>query len=199
VEAGRTFLDIGCGTGHLLRAADKRGLETYGTDISDEAVKIVKKTSPNSSVLVGKGEDLQFEDNYFDYLTCIGAFEHFLDMEKGLSEMLRVTKDSARLCLVVPNSNYLFWKLKGEKGTDQQDINEHLMSLKEWREMFEKAGLEIENTYQDLWFKKSIKIFSDLNLLKITKRFIQKYKWLFLPLNFTYQFIFIMKKKNMTT
>ena len=36
---GMRLLDIACGTGFLLRAAAQRGLRTFGTDISEEAVK----------------------------------------------------------------------------------------------------------------------------------------------------------------
>jgi len=43
IKPGRKLLDIGCGTGYLLKEADIRGLETYGIDISEEAVKIAKK------------------------------------------------------------------------------------------------------------------------------------------------------------
>jgi len=42
-QKGRKLLDVGCGTGFLLLAAFKRGLKTYGIDISEEAIKIAKK------------------------------------------------------------------------------------------------------------------------------------------------------------
>ena len=60
VKPRKKLLDIGCGTGYLLKDADKRGLKTYGVDISDEAAKIAREVTPNSKIIRGKGENLKF-------------------------------------------------------------------------------------------------------------------------------------------
>ena len=195
-EPGKKLLDVGCGTGYLLKSAEQKGLKTFGVDISTEGAKIAQKVSPDSSIAVASGEALCFPDRIFDYVTSIGVLEHFLNMEKGLQEMKRVARDDARFCIVVPNSEYFFWKLKGKKGTEQQDINEHLMPLAEWKKIFEKAGFRILNIYQDRWFARKDKLFASLNPIKILKRAIYKLIWAFLPLKFTYQFIFIMEKAH---
>jgi len=194
VTSGKTLLDIGCGTGYLLKAADQRGLETYGVDISDEAVKITKKNSPNSKIIVGKGEELEFPPLFFDYVTCIGALEHFLDMELSIKEMLRVAKKGALFCIVVPNINFFVWKIGGIKGTEQKDINEKLLSLKDWKNILLKEEFEILKIYQDKYIFKANNIFQSLNPLAIVKRTICKSMYYFLPLKYAYQFIFIMEK-----
>jgi ubiquinone/menaquinone biosynthesis C-methylase UbiE len=188
IQKDKKLLDVSCGTGFLLRAASKRGLETYGTDISKEAVKIAQKTSPKSILSVGKGEDLKFNDNTFDYVTCLGSLEHFLDMNMGLFEMKRVAKKNTKFCIMVPNSKFIL----EQPGTEQQDINENLLSLKQWGDIFIKNGFKILNIYQDRWPIEQIHIFSSANPLGILKRIIYKF---FLPLNYTYQFIFILKKR----
>ena len=195
-QPGKSILDVGCGTGYFLKAADKRQLKTYGTDISDESVKIAKKVSPNSKITIGKGEQLKFPKNSFDYVTCLGALEHFLDVKKGVQEMVRVGKDGALYCIVVPNVSFLYWKLKGSKGTDQQDINENLFSLKRWKQIFTKEGLQVVKIYQDDWFMHKTKVFSSLNPLGIIKRTVFKLGWMVLPLNYTYQFVFVLRKRS---
>lgn len=107
-------------------------------------------------------------------------------MEEGVKEMVRVGKENTLFCIVVPNINFLFWKIKGSKGTEQQDINENLLSLHQWKISLQKEGLEILKIYQDKWFMKKNKIFSSLNPLGMIKRVIYKLVWLFLPLNYTY-------------
>lgn len=195
VQKGKKLLDISCGNGFLLKAAFLMGLETFGVDISEEAVKNAKQVSPKSFIFVGKGENLKFEDETFDYITCLGSLEHFLDMNKGIKEMKRVAKDNALLCIMVPNSNYFRWKKSDKPGTAQQEINENLLSLKQWKTFFIEEGFKILKIYQDRWFVKGIKVFSSKNPIKMAKKAFDKLVWFFLPLNYTYQFIFILEKE----
>lgn len=195
ITPGGKLLDIGCGTGYLLNTAARRGLETYGIDISEEGVEIAKKVSPASQIAVGKGEELKFPDKFFDYVTCLGALEHFLDIGRGIKEIARVGKDNALFCIVVPNIDFLLWKISGKQGTEQQDINENLLSLEGWKNIFIENGLDVLKIYQDKWFMRKTNIFSSANPLGIIKRMIYKAAWIFLPLKYTYQFVFILKKK----
>lgn len=194
VKKGKKLLDVGCGTGYLLLAASQKGLETFGVDISEEAVNIAVNVSPKSIIVAGKGEDLKFSDNTFDYVTCLGSLEHFLDMDKALQEMRRVANEHALFCIMVPNSDFIFWKISGKPGTSQQDINENLLSLKQWKRIFLKNGFRIFQIHQDKWPIQEVKVFSSLSPIGITKRVAQKLIWVFLPLNFAYQFIFVLKK-----
>ncbi|MEX2014110.1 MAG: methyltransferase domain-containing protein [Parcubacteria group bacterium] len=196
VKKGKRLLDVGCGTGYLLKEADRRGLETYGVDISDEGVRIAKKVSPNSKILTGSGEGLGFPDNFFDYVTCLGALEHFLDLEKGFGEIVRVAKKGALLCVVVPNVNYLFWMGKERRGTDQQDISENLLALNQWKNLFLRGDCKVEKIYQDRWLVNKINILESINPIIILKRAVYKLIWTFLPLNLTYQFVFILRKND---
>jgi len=198
VEPGRSLLDVGCGTGYLLKVADERGLETHGVDISEEGVEIAKTTSPNSGILLGKGEDLPFPDNSFDYVICLGALKHFLDLDKGIREMMRVAKQDASFCIVVPNSRFLLWKIRGNRGTEQQDINENLMSLKEWTSIFEKQGLQILEVRKDKLTATKSRGSALPKGLQIIGALVQKLIWTLLPLNLTYQFIFIMRKSSVS-
>jgi len=195
VKLRKKLLDVGCGTGHFLKAASQSGLETYGVDISKEGIKISQSVSPDSFIFVSEGENLNFAGSTFDYITCLGSLEHFLDMNKGLQEMRRVAKEDAVFCIMVPNSNYIFWKISGKFGTGQRDINENLLSLKEWKNIFDNEEFEILKIYQDRWLMKTINIFSSTNPVKIVKKAIYKLIWAFLPLSYTYQFIFVLKKK----
>jgi len=195
VQPGRSLLDIACGTGYLLLAGAQRGLKTAGIDISEEAVRLARQVSPTSEVSAGKGEDLKFPDATFDYVTCIGSLEHFLDMEKGLMEMKRVTRSDALLCILVPNSNFLYWKVSKQRGTEQQDINEHLMSFHEWRDFFRRNGLEVVRTRQDRWPMRKIKPFATANPLKVLRGLVFKLVWSLLPMHYAYQFVFVLRKK----
>ncbi len=169
------------------------GIETYGQDISSEGVKIAKQISPGSVIKIGCGEKLKFKGDFFDYVTNIGALEHFVDISKGLQEKLRVAKPNAKFCIVVPNKDYFFWKF-GKKGTEQQEINERLLSLKGWARLFASEGFKVIAIHHDPWFK-HMRIFNSYNPFVVMKRAILWSIWQMIPLKYTYQFVFIMKKK----
>jgi len=197
LKSGKKFLDIACGTGFLLSLASAKGLETHGIDISQQAVSVAKSNSPNSNIQVASAEKLPFQDNFFDYISCLGSIEYFENISQGISEMIRVAKDDAKFLLVVPNQNYFAWKLKKQSGTHQRDIAEELKTLKEWQQLFKDAGLNILAIRHDKWPAKSLPLFYSYNPYKILKRLVFKLIWLILPINYTYQFIILaVKRKN---
>lgn len=197
IEPGKKFLDIGFGTGFLLKVAAEQGLDTYGVDPSEEGAKIAQKNSPTSKIFVGFGENLKFDDNFFDYVTCIGVLEHYLNIDKGIGEMKRVAKKGGTICIVVPNINFIYWKFRANKGTEQTDISETLMSLEGWKDRFVKQGLEVVKITQDDWYLKEpidIYPFSLRKTARAFKKLIYKLIWLFVPMKYTYQFVFVLKK-----
>ena len=102
IKSGKKLLDIGCGTGHLLKAAAGKELQTYGIDISARGVEIAREVSPSSQIMLGKAENLPFPDHFFDYVVCLGALEHFMDLRKGLKEMIRVGNQNASFLFLYP-------------------------------------------------------------------------------------------------
>ncbi len=195
VKSGQSVLDIGCGTGFLLLAAATRGAKISGLDISEEAVKLAGQSIPEADLRVGNAENLPYGDTTFDHVFCLGAMEHFLDMGKGLDEMIRVTRPGGTLCVVVPNDRFLWWLFHPQKGTDQKNINEQMKTLEGWTSFFESHGLRIKAVHQDRhWFLHGRKIFTSRNPLLWLRIASVKLRWSLLPLNRTYQFIFLLEK-----
>ena len=150
ITAGEQLLDIACGAGDWLVAAAERGAVVSGIDISEKAVAVCQQRLPDSELRVGPAETLPFADNRFDFVTCLGSLEHFLDQPKALRELVRVAKPNATVLILVPNSGFLTYRLGLYKGTHQQAVHETIRSLEEWREMFEAAGLEVHDRWKDL-------------------------------------------------
>ena len=181
-DNGKKLLDVGCGAGRLLAEASHRGLDAHGKDLSNKAVELARTNASLSKISVGKAESLGYPDNHFDYITCIGSLEHFIDMDKSVREMVRVAKPDAKFCIMVPNSKFIWWKLSGRNGTGQQEIIEQMQTLQQWKILFIRYGLKIVEIYPDLWHAKNKNIFVRI-------------AWRFLPLRWTYCFIFIMEKE----
>lgn len=194
VEKGKTFLDLGCGTGFLLSEAQQRGLKTYGVDLSPVALELCREVSPQSRIKLGTGEHLEFEDNFFDYVTCIGTLEHFLDMSRGLQEMRRVSAQDALFCIMVPNRNSGFWKIATASGVIEEDSNENAWSIEEWSELFCRNGFEVIKVYRDRWYVKKLLSLVGLGSSVAFARAIMAVLRPVVPLRNANQFVFLLRK-----
>lgn len=196
VKAGEKLLDIGCGTGWLLKAASKKGLFTCGIDVSAEAIKLSRKNSPVSVVELASVTKIPFPSETFDYITCIGVLEHFTDMEKAFIEMKRVAKKSAMFCLMVPNSKTLYWKLGKCFKKEYRESNENAFSLKEWQMLFEDHGMEIQQISRDDWRLRKLLGYLGITSNSRLYNFIRHMVWSLIPLSRAHQFIYILRIKS---
>ena len=191
-ESGTRLLDVSCGAGSLLAAAEDIGIHAVGVDLSDEAVRIAKRVAPASRVAVGAGEALTFKSGTFDYVSCLGSLEHFLDMGQGLEEMKRVAKPQARFCIMVPNEDFIGWKVLGHQGTAQQDINENLQSLAAWRRLFTAHGLQVLRVVPDRWHAVRWRMRRGGGPLRFVMGPVLEAAWRLIPLRWQYQFVFVL-------
>ncbi len=95
----KVILDIATGTGDFALEALKLNPEKIiGIDISEGMLNIGKEKMKKKKVnhiinlQLGDSENLNFDDNYFDGYTVGFGVRNFENLEKGLSEMLRVLK-----------------------------------------------------------------------------------------------------------
>jgi ubiquinone/menaquinone biosynthesis C-methylase UbiE len=99
-------LEVGCGAGHVLERIDNGKL--YGIDISDIQIKRAKqRLGEKAELMKSPGEEIPFEDNFFDRVLCSEVLEHVLDPPKLLKEMKRVLKVNGILSLSIPNENLI--------------------------------------------------------------------------------------------
>lgn len=195
------LLDVSCGEGIFLREVSRKhkSIKTFGLDISDIAISLAEINSPQSILMVADGQRIPFPDKTFDYLTCLGSLEHYLDPGSGLKEIARVAKDDARFCMVLPNSLsidlFLHIIRKGEKPVNNFQILEKTATKKEWIALLNKNGFLVKAAYgSNLWpelFQEGT--FKLKSLSKYISRSLIKY---FCPLNLAREFVFICSKTN---
>ena len=99
-----TLLDVGCGTGNLLSLiSSKYEVQLSGVDISKNMLEIAQdKLGEKADLRVGDSENLPFDDDTFDIVTCTDSFHHYPRPENVLKEMKRVLKPKGRLLIVDP-------------------------------------------------------------------------------------------------
>ena len=95
----KRILDIATGTGDLaINLAQTEAEEIIGLDISDGMLEVgrkkitEKKLNHKIKMTLGDSENLPFENNSFDAVTVAFGVRNFEDLDKGLSEILRVLK-----------------------------------------------------------------------------------------------------------
>lgn len=88
------LLDIGCGTGYLINMLSKDYEAKYiGLDLSPEMIKQASSKNINNSQFVeGRSDQIPFEDNLFDIVTCSQSFHHYPDTDNAIQEARRVLK-----------------------------------------------------------------------------------------------------------
>jgi demethylmenaquinone methyltransferase / 2-methoxy-6-polyprenyl-1,4-benzoquinol methylase len=93
------ILDIATGTGDLaINLVKTKASKIIGLDISLGMLavgrqKIAKKNLENTiEMVLGDSENLPFDDDAFDAITVAFGIRNFENLEKGLSEILRVLK-----------------------------------------------------------------------------------------------------------
>lgn len=88
------LLDIGSGTGYLINMlSEEHKAEYTGLDLSPNMIKVAnEKNIKNATFIEGVSDNLSFEDNTFDVITCSQSFHHYPDTDKALKEAYRVLK-----------------------------------------------------------------------------------------------------------
>lgn len=116
--AGGRFLDVGCGDGQLLAAADGHFQDLVGLDVSPDAVAATRALlGDRADVVTGSLDDpLPFEDGAFDAVACCTVLEHVFDPHKAASELARVTRAGGTVLIAVPNLAYARHRLRLLRG-----------------------------------------------------------------------------------
>ena len=102
-----SILDIATGTGDLaILFAETSAKEIIGLDISQGMLDIgkkkieAKKLNTKIQMVLGDGENIPYSDNYFDVITVAYGVRNFENLEKGLSEILRVLKPNGTFIIL---------------------------------------------------------------------------------------------------
>jgi SAM-dependent methyltransferase len=99
---GLRVLDVGCGTGHFSREAQRRGAVVTSLDIGIELLRRTRAGGATGAV-AGDAGALPFRDGTFDVVISSECIEHTASPERSVSEMLRVLEAGGLLALTCPN------------------------------------------------------------------------------------------------
>ncbi len=95
------ILDVGCGTGRLLRKARARWPQArlYGVDLSEGMIAQARRRLPEAHFYVAPAEKIPLPDHSIDLAFSTVSFHHWNDQQAGLGEIARVMRPGGRFIL----------------------------------------------------------------------------------------------------
>jgi demethylmenaquinone methyltransferase/2-methoxy-6-polyprenyl-1,4-benzoquinol methylase len=100
VGPGSRALDVATGTGDLAIELARRGAEVTGMDFAPGMLEIAREKAPGLTFEEGDALALRYPDGAFDAVTVGFGARNFADLDRGLSEMARVTKPGGRVVVL---------------------------------------------------------------------------------------------------
>ena len=111
LQLGAKVLDVGCGTGALLkRLAAKGDMIGYGTDIEENMIREAKQKAPEMKYHIASCDQLPFDENTMDAVVACMAYHHFVSKDGFASETARVLKPGGVLYIVDPRFPWIVRK-----------------------------------------------------------------------------------------
>jgi glycosyltransferase involved in cell wall biosynthesis len=132
------IIDVGCGTGYLMKHMLKEGKNVVGIDISEWAV-----ANPISGcegrIFNGSITDIPYDDDAFDYAVAFSVLEHIPEQDaiQALKEIRRVSK---KAFFMIAMDVGVGWKEKLE-AEDPTHIN--IKTMEWWEDKFKIVGLKV--------------------------------------------------------
>ena len=133
----KSIVDVGCGTGRLLRKARERwpDAQLIGVDPAEGMVEKARSLMPIATFYVSMAESLPLPDASIDLAFSTMSYHHWADQVEGVREMARVLRPGGRFFLAD------FWL-----PTRLAKVIRHFQSNDpaRVRDVFAQAGLKIQ-------------------------------------------------------
>jgi ubiquinone/menaquinone biosynthesis C-methylase UbiE len=98
--AGRTLVDLGCGSGFWLPGYADEAAEVIGVEPDERLLPLARARDPRARVLHGSAERLPLADASVDVVHARFAYFFPPDCDRGLAEVMRVLRTGGALVAV---------------------------------------------------------------------------------------------------
>jgi ubiquinone/menaquinone biosynthesis C-methylase UbiE len=144
VHQPASVLDVGCGTGKLLRQARTCWPEAQliGVDPANGMLEMAKRLTPNATFFPGMAEALPLQDASVDLALSTISFHHWQDQAAGIREIARVLRPGGYFLLVdlsLPDWLVRVFRLK------------RVHSRARLQALFTQAGLQVQAQQKVAW------------------------------------------------
>lgn len=151
------LLDVGCGCGKTLFNWLCKGYDAYGIDCCEWKMEYCQQKINDfmypqewkDRFVFGYGENLPFEDEMFETVSCWYVLEHVKDYRQCIREMIRVTKKGGYILI---------------NGPDYRNTYEEHYGIE-----FRKSLIEHKNEFREYLVdqKRDLSIYEELNFIQM--------------------------------
>src|SRR5215471_5979753 len=144
IHQPESVLDVGCGSGRLLRRAYRYWPDAHliGIDPAPGMIEKAKLLTPFATFYTSMAEALPLEDASIDLALSTTSFHHWQDQAAGIREITRVLRPGGYFILV--DFSFPEWLL----GIVHQ---KRVHSPVQMRTLFNQAGLRVQTQQKIAW------------------------------------------------
>lgn len=145
ISTDKLILEVGSGTGHLLKTLKDKKYNIIGTEANDIFIKYAEDTF-KVNLIKETTEKLNFESNSFDIVLSFDVLEHIPEIGTHIQEVYRVLKDDGVYILSTPNkwTNIPFEVIVNKSFTKYKEYHCSLQNYWQLKNLFRKYGFIIE-------------------------------------------------------
>lgn len=143
------LLDIGFGSGIFLPSLSLRTKKLFGLDNHNYVPQVSNFLSDlkiEAEIKKGSVVALPYEDNQFDCVICLSVLEFVEDIDKAMSEIVRVAKSGAKIIIgapVVSKFTDACYAILGKKGQNKIHQSNHKKIINSAKKYFSMEKVKI--------------------------------------------------------
>jgi ubiquinone/menaquinone biosynthesis C-methylase UbiE len=140
-------LDLGCGSGIMIKELATEYEEVVGLDISASMLRKINLENYNNITLIqGDAESPPFKNNSFDVIICRGTLHHLQDVESALKNLNKILNTNGIIISAEPCNDFFIYRwIRNRLYRNRKHFTESHKSFqsKEIKRMHENTGYKI--------------------------------------------------------
>lgn len=147
------LLDIGCAIGICLEAAEMRGWDVYGIDISEKAIEIARRRFGPKVRVLDFEISQETPSKFYDLVIMTDVLEHLKDVKSAMKRVCDMLTPGGIVVIVTIDTECFYAKLMGKNWVHIRRDHLTYFSKRNLAELLRKTGFEVlsfKNSYKSL-------------------------------------------------
>ena len=179
--AGKTILDVGCGTGrHIHHCLNRQARKIVGVDFSRTMLHhvVMPEDGADLSLVEGSLAALPLRQASFDLALVALVLGHFPDLAPAVAELARVVRPGGRVLISDwhPENERRGWRrvfeVPSESGRSRRfAVEHHFHSMEDYIRSFQSGGFVLEKRLEPVIDESMKSIFEKASMAKVFQEY----------------------------